>query len=435
MKVSKNNTGSELKRVELLKPFVSYASKRKQVFLDSAKKYGTPQYFLDEELLISNVNLLQSEFKKTIPNSKIFYAFKSNDLPYMISLLKKQGINADVSCMFEMQLACKLGFDKIIYSAPYKSKEEILFAIENNVILNVDNSSELQKIIDVSSKCKNVAKVSFRITINPDWKKFGICFEELKQLITIVEKNKKLSWIGIHSHSSWNNTPDSYANTIKTISLYLKNNFTLDRLSKLKFIDIGGGFMPFESVSIEDNVDIPASINEFARVIGNSVTLNINKNLGITPEIWFEPGRMISSIPTTILLTVDSIKSNTSNFVSSNLNSNEYIVDGGINLIGYALFEHEYYPVANITQCSLKLNNEKINGPLCDPSDHWGSWYFGEKLQKGDVVAVMNQGAYTFATTWRWQRPICKYIAFSKGKFKIVKSEETFEQRFSGCKF
>jgi hypothetical protein len=47
----------------------------------------------------------------------------------------------------------------------------------------------------------------------------------------------------------------------------------------------------------------------------------------------------------------------------------------------------------------------------------------------------MNQGAYTFATTWRWQRPIPKYVAFSNGKLKIIKDEETFEQRFAGCKF
>ena len=57
----------------------------------------------------------------------------------------------------------------------------------------------------------------------------------------------------------------------------------------------------------------------------------------------------------------------------------------------------------------------------------------------GDIIAVMNQGAYTFSTTWRWQRPISKYIAFNKDtpkdKFKPVKSEETFEQRYAGCRF
>lgn len=207
------------------------------------------------------------------------------------------------------------------------------------------------------------------------------------------------------------------------VSDYLKDNFTYEELLKLRFIDIGGGLLPFESVCITEDLKMPSAIKTFAEDIGKAVKKFINDNLDIDPEIWLEPGRMICSLSTMILLKVDSIK------------NNEYITDGGINLLGDSVFDEEYYPVMNISQPSLNLNNGKINGPLCDPADHWGSWYFGEMLKQGDIVAVLNQGAYTFSTAWRWQRPISRYVSMSRSGIKLVKSEETFEERYSGCKF
>ncbi len=452
--ITKNNVGTdtEISRVNLLKPFVSYATLNKEIFLQSAKIHGTPQYLLDEDLLIDNLNNIKSEFSAAIPQSKLFYAFKSNDLPYMISLLQKQGVGADVSCMFEMRLAVKLKFKEIIYTAPYKSDEELEFALHNNVIINVDNVSEFSRIVELYAKNSNkkdtkskikIAKLSFRIYALDSWKKFGLELNDFLILAKETLKNKNLSWVGVHFHKSWNINSDSYVNNLKMISDFLKNNFTNLELKNLKFIDIGGGIMPFESVSIKDNIEIPASIHDFATGIGIVIKEYINKKLNITPEIWLEPGRSLSSLPTTILLTVDSVK------------DDAILVDGGFNLLGYSLFEEEYYPVINISRPSLELNTTKINGPLCDPSDHWGSWYFGDKLKKGDVIAVLNQGAYAFSTAWRWQRPISKYVAFSgsnkntKGNensksnksnnnkltLTIVKTEETFKDRYAGCKF
>jgi diaminopimelate decarboxylase len=428
------NINLNVKQLNEFKPFIDYALNSRDDLLLSAKKFGTPQYILDEGLLINNVSRIKNAFLKTIPKSKIFYAFKSNDLPYMIKSLKNQGINADVSCMFEMQLARKLGFKDIIYTAPYMSDEEIQFAIKNDIVINIDNPLVFQRVSDSCSQLNIGAKISFRIqNVAKPWKKFGMDMDTFVSLSHKALNNKNLAWIGIHSHASWNVDAKNYVSNLESISNCLRTQFRKEELSSLKFIDIGGGFTPFESISIEEETIIPVSIESFAKDIGIAVKTHIIDTLGINPEIWLEPGRMISSIPTIILLRVDTIK------------GDEVITDGGINLVGDALFENECYPVINLSGLSeqnFKLKSGKINGPLCDPSDHWGIKYFGEKLKPGDIIAVMNQGAYTFSTSWRWQRPIAKYIAFnseksknSGGKFLLVKSEETFDQRYAGCKF
>jgi diaminopimelate decarboxylase len=300
----KQNT---LKKLSSLKPFIDYASKNQRMILESVKKYGTPQYLLDENLFLENLTLLKSSFQKSIPKSRLFYAFKSNDLPYIVGLLKNNGVNADVSCMFEMQLALKIGFKDIIYTAPYKSDDEIIFAIKNNVVLNIDNVVEFQKIIAVCQKYQANAKISFRIrNMGKSWNKFGINTESFVSMAKTALKTSGLSWVGIHFHSSWNVNSQLYESNLKMISDCLKNNFTHKELSSLRFIDIGGGLMPFESVSINEDFVMPSNIKKFAEDIGKAVKTYILDKLDINPEIWLEPGRMICSTSTMILLKVDS---------------------------------------------------------------------------------------------------------------------------------
>jgi diaminopimelate decarboxylase len=420
--------GDDLDSLNLFLPFVKRAMKNQKIFLDSARKYGTPQYILDEDFLVDNVREIKKNFSKDIVGFKLFYAFKSNDLPYMIRLLKEEGVNADVSCMFEMQLALKLGFEKIIYTAPYKSLQELEYAVNSGkIIINIDNVDEFNALCSLCKRLKKSASISFRIrTKNNNWKKFGITNSEFVKLANVAMKDPLLNWTGVHFHKSWNIDAKSYVDGLTEIADCLKENFSHEQLSRLKFIDIGGGLLPFESISVEDGVEMPCSIKQFSDVICSAVKKNIFEKLNINPEIWLEPGRLISSQATSILLTVKATKESES----------EYIVDGGTNLLGSPMFEEDYFPVVNISAPSEKLTIGKINGPLCDPADHWGKYYFGEKLKNDDLISVLNMGAYTFSTAWRWQRAIPKYVTFSarKGKSVIVKDEESFEDRYSGCK-
>lgn len=134
-------------------------------------------------------------FKQHLPDSEFFYAFKCNDLPYLIKTLKNIGYNADVASLFELKLALKLGFGKIIFTGPGKEDEELKLAIENSdkVILNIDNFDELERVIGLLKKKKN-SEINACIRLNPhdsvmeEWSKFGI---ELKELDRAVKKNKR----------------------------------------------------------------------------------------------------------------------------------------------------------------------------------------------------------------------------------------------------
>ncbi len=449
----------EMSDYEEFTPHVRRAIGHKDNLLDCAKRFGTPLYVLDEGMLAGQTHRIIMEFGKHLPKVSVFYAFKSNDLPYLLQKLKDLGVNADVSSMFELQLALKLGFKRIIFTAPVKSDGELKFVLEHSdrVVLNVDNLDELERIVRLAGwrQPKKPLKVCFRL--NPlgsggAWPKFGLSLDDFRIAAGVVMENKSLKWAGVHFHSSWNQTPDAHVENIRLISRFLRANFNIAELSSIEFIDIGGGYLPegtgalfsastrgkIIEKTIERHEKLPelrevfrevyrekqADISEFASRIGFTLRQELIGPLARDDlEVWLEPGRFISSQSTYILLGVASA------------GKGRVMVDGGINLIGGANFEFEFYPVINLSRPSIKRRKATIYGPLCDPEDHWGFSYFGDPCQKGDILAVMNQGAYTFSTAWRWQRPTAAYAAFSGNRITLAKQEETFDQRYAGCRF
>ncbi len=168
----------------------------------------------------------------------------------------------------------------------------------------------------------------------------------------------------------------------------------------------------------------PCGIAGFASQICTAFRKNITGPLKRSSwELWVEPGRFVSSFTTYILLKVHSAGEG---FVK---------VNGGINLVGSASFDYEYFPIVNISNPSTQTQKAIIYGPLCDPDDHWGKRYYGRKCKPGDILAVMHQGAYTYSTAWRWQQPTAAYAALRGKKLALVKRQENFEDRYSGCKF
>ncbi|MDO8741169.1 MAG: alanine racemase [Candidatus Woesearchaeota archaeon] len=432
---------------------VKEAVNKKNFLLESAEKFGTPQYFLDEAKLKQRALFFMNTFKKYISNSEFFYAFKCNDLPFLIKTLKNISYNADVASLFELKLALKLGFDKIIFTGPGKENEELELAIKNNdkVILNIDNFDELERLAEILEKDKQNKKINVCIRLNPhdsvmeEWSKFGIELKELDNTIKKIKEHPQLKLRGFHFHCSWNCTPDKYVENIGIIGKHLKDNFSAKDISELEFIDVGGGFYPegnallfkdtdkgkILSLLNNNEIDPHSIVIENAEPLdnfGREISAALEKHIfPLSPsiKIYFEPGRFISMHSTTILTKVISIKNNGA------------IVDGGANMVGdFRFSEYSFAPLVNLNDPSPLLNKKTIYGPLCHPSDLWGYSFFGKNIKKGDVIAVLNQGDYVFSYASRFIKPAAPYIALTEeNKFVVVKEKEKFEERYFGCKF
>jgi len=113
---------------------------------DLAKRFGTPLYVYDEELIRYNYSRLLRAFRYR--GLEILYSCKANNNPWILSILRDLGSGLDAVSPLEVLLGIKLGFpkDKILFTGVNVSDEEMLFVRgELGVMINIDSLSQLER--------------------------------------------------------------------------------------------------------------------------------------------------------------------------------------------------------------------------------------------------------------------------------------------------
>ena len=118
-----------------------------------AKEFGTPLFVTDSERIISNYNNLHSAFSSHYDKFKINYAVKANNNLSVLKLFNSLGSGADCSCPEEISLAKKMGFSSkdILYTGNYNSNALLFFALKQKIIINIDSSSILPRLLKIGT--------------------------------------------------------------------------------------------------------------------------------------------------------------------------------------------------------------------------------------------------------------------------------------------
>ncbi|MBL7158960.1 alanine racemase [Candidatus Microgenomates bacterium] len=409
-----------------LLPIVKYLLKKRKKILELSYRHATPFYLFDQDELTKSVMCFLNAFKTTLPQCKVFFAMKPNHHPYVIETVLKHGLGLDVSSGRELKIAINHKAQNILFSGPGKTLSELEFAVKNNAttIVNIDSFRELEKLAYITRKRKKRINAGVRIFTNHhgSWSKFGIPLAELKKIWHKAKKYSGVNLQGIQFHISWNKDATLYEKNIKEISDYLRKKCDAAMLRSIKFIDFGGGFLPSWSegyypwnlpqgklIQLADEyfgkktqfinryfISEAIGIEEFAQKISAAIKKYLEPL--IRCEYFTEPGRIICHKAMHIVLKIVDIK-----------NSNLAITDGGTNMVGWERFEHEYYPLINLTHPSTRREIPfRLYGSLCTPHDIWGYYCYAKKVEEGDILLVPYQGAYAFSLARNFIKPIPK---------------------------
>ena len=215
-----------------------------------AQKYGTPTYCYSYKKLKENIYNFKKNFKSFSP--LICFAVKSNTNINLIKEIKKFGLGADVVSMGELMMAIKAGINpkKIVFSGVGKTKNEINYAIDKNILLiNAESKSEIIEIDRIAKLKKRKVKIGIRLNPNTDAKtlnqistgkkdnKFGVNEKTFFQLVNYCKNsnNLELKCLSVHIGSQiLDHKP--YQKMLSVIDKVIKKvNY------KFEFIDLGGG--------------------------------------------------------------------------------------------------------------------------------------------------------------------------------------------------
>lgn len=394
----------------LLNDFVQGFFKRKQVFINAVKKFGSPLYILETAVLKKRANQFRTAFEKKLPRTAFYFAMKSNNLPYVSKILLEQGFGLDVSSGLELESALRLKANNIIFSGPGKTNVELELAANNSdrVTVLLDSVGECERLKIISNRKKLQIKVGVRLNNNPEglWRKFGIMPEDLPLVYNSISRHPYLEFKGLQFHSSWNLVPDRQVEFLNVLSDLIGKMPDSFRKS-CEFIDIGGGYWPSQGEWVLGEqgrapcINPASSIDVFAESLAKVIK---EKILPLTDStICFEPGRWICNDAMHILVSVTDKKAD-----------DLVITDAGTNMVGWERFETDYFPVLNLTQSRMIERPCHILGSLCTPHDVWGYAYFGKSIREGDILMIPTQGAYTYSLRQQFIKPLPRVLILDK---------------------
>ena len=407
--------------------------------LDLVKKYDTPLYVFDEELIRNNCKEYNKYFKVEENKNKIAYAGKAFLPKYMCKLVDEEGLYLDVVSGGELYTAYQANFpmERILFHGNNKTIDEIKMGVDLNIgIFVVDNFYELDILESLCKEKNKIQNIYFRVTPGIDAhthkyiktgqidSKFGFALTN-GDFYTAVERLKKYNHVklmGIHAHigsqifevEPYKEAVDVMLNIVKK----LKDDYNI----KIEEVDFGGGI----GVYYTEN-DKPRTIREFCETIIKECEKKC-KQLNIdVPTLILEPGRSLVANAGSTLYTIGSIKDikDVRTYVS---------VDGGMtDNIRPSLYQAGYEcAVVNKMNSETSAHKVTIAGKCCESGDILISNTNVLDIESEDILITTSTGAYGYSMASNYNKiPKNPVVFVNNGDDKLVCKRQSYEDLLS----
>lgn len=398
-----------------------------------AKEFKTPFFLYSESILKKNYSdFYQGAVDAKLIDPLVCFALKSNPNKSLVKILAEEGSGADIVSAGELKRAMEAGIkpEKIVFSGVGKTEEEIRFALgvskKGILSFNVESLEELELINHCAKKMKRTARICFRlnpvvqpkthkyISTGNKTHKFGLLEKDI--LNSLNKKNywshSKLVGLSIHIGSQLLDLKATQKAIAKLCDVALKTK------APLEFLDVGGGLGV--DYHPEDSKKLP-SINEYMTLVYKTLQKNFYSKSKLKPRVVFEPGRRIIAKAGIFVMKVLRNKiSEDNHFV---------IVDGGMNDFMRPSLYGAYHGLMPVQE-GKNSHSCHVVGPICETSDCFGSDRKLPKLSSGDLLVLLDTGAYGYSMGSNYNlrgRPL-ELLINKKEKFKVINKAQDYSE-------
>lgn len=360
----------------------------------AARVGSTPFFAYDRGLLDARVELL----RRLLPDRvELSYAMKANPMPAVVQHLATRVDRIDVASAGEMQhaLDTRIRPDRVSFAGPGKTPAEIRQAVAAGIIVEVESTTELRRVVAAGDELGVRPQVAVRV--NPDFavkgsgmrmgggpQQFGIDAEQVPAVL--AEYAESTDVIGFHVFAgSQNLNADIIAEAQrKTVDLITT---LADHLpTPLRYLNLGGGFgIPYTEK--DRPLDLAAVAANLSELVEGPIAERFPQ---ASPVI--ELGRfLVGECGVYVTRVVDRKESRGTTFL---------VVDGGMHHqlaasgnFGQAIRRN--YPLAAGSRADAEPESAvTVVGCLCTPLDLLGDAVALPPVDIDDLVVVFQQGAY-----------------------------------------
>ncbi len=407
-----------------------------QLFIDGvstqtlAEKFDTPLYVISERRIRNNYQRLKNALTRNYEKIRINYAMKANSNLSVLKTLEAEGANVDAVSPGEVFMALTCGFtpERILFTGTSVRTDELKFLSDSNVTINVDSKSQLDRLLKIQ-----VPK-TLSVRVNPEvgaghhehcitagkQSKFGIWEQDIP-IVYETAKKAGVQKFGIHMHigsgilevKPFLAALEKLLSTAKMVHEQIGVNF--------EFIDVGGGIgVPYKPQ--DKPLDLQVYSDKVLSLFKNKID---QYGLG-GPTFCVEPGRYLVADASILLTSVNTVKTTPfRKFIG---------VDAGFNTLIRPAMYGSYQPIV-IANKLFAAEEEKydVAGPICESGDLLAKDRRLPKIEEGDLLAVLNAGAYGFSMSSQYNaRPRAAEVLVNEGKFKLVREREQLDDLMNG---
>ncbi|KQO53803.1 type III PLP-dependent enzyme [Methylobacterium sp. Leaf85] len=362
-----------------------------------AETHGTPFFVYDAALLRRAYRDLAGAVAGF---AVVDYSVKANPAPAIIRVFRDEGAGAEIASAAEFAASWAAGVDPrhILFAGPGKSDADIEATVAGGIgEIHLENGEEMRRVAEAAERHGTVQRVAIRINPGPDAQggamrmggkpsPFGFDEEELEAVVDAVEAEPRLHLSGIHLFAGTQGLVAATLLSQWAYGLSLAERVA-DRIARpLETIDLGGGLgIPYFSTDAALDLDairdgMPALI---ARVTSDPRLREA--------RIVLEPGRFLAGPAGLYVARVRAVKvSRGSRFVITDGGMHHHLAASG-NL-GQVVKRD--YPVTSVVDRGGPRSPCAVVGPLCTPLDMLARTTPLPDLTAGDLVAVLQSGAY-----------------------------------------
>lgn len=390
-----------------------------------ADRFGTPLYVYSEAILRERCRDLMG--LSAWDGFGVNYSVKANANPSLLQIIRAEGLVADAMSPGELAMDALGGFtpEEILYISNNNTPEEMLEALSHGVLISVDSLSQLDMLGGLNRGGRVMARFNPGIGAGHHAKvitagkatKFGISPDRLDEVFALLKKHE-LTLAGINQHiGSLFMEPQGYLEAARVL-LKLAAGLPPDVLKNLEIIDFGGGFgIPYHKYEGEPRLDLAALGRGLHELISGWA-----EETGYRGRFLVEPGRYVVAECGILLGRVTAVKENA---------GTRYVgTDIGFNVLMRPAMYDSFHDLEAYRGDGADVGEpvlQTVVGNICESGDILAKDRLLPPLRVGDVVGVLDAGAYGFSMASNYNQRFlpAEVLIGADGAARLIRRRET----------
>lgn len=400
----------------------------KEELEEIVSNYPTPFHLYDEKAIRENARGLYKAFDWVPGGFRNYFAVKALPNPYILDIVREEGMGADCSSLPELILADTTGIknEQIMFTSNDTPAAEYAKAKELGAVINLDDITHIPFLEEAAGIPELIClrynpgglKKGNTIIGNPTDAKYGFTREQIIEGYKVL-KAKGAKRFGLHAMVASNElNPDYFVETAR-ILFELVAEIKQKSGVEIEFVNVGGGIgIPYKPEQS------PVDLEYVSRGIEKEYNRIICGKELLKPRVVMECGRMITGPYGYLVSRVIHRKDTYKQFIG---------LDSCMAHLMRPAMYGAYHHITVMGKEDVRLSGTyDVTGSLCENNDKFALDRKLPSIEVGDLLVIHDTGAHGHAMGFNYNGKLrsAELLLKEDGSVRQIRRAETAADYF-----